>query len=145
MDRRTLLRLAAASAIPRDQGCDRMPPHGPMRYRIVSDSGRSSAIPGRPDEGKEGSVGPTPPDLYAHLEAIKGPAYLWESYATGLIEAVKKMGCPTHRIKADFVPRRLYHWIETLSSNSAKRILTSRQSIPSTQETCFYRRLGKWD
>jgi len=27
---------------------------------------------------------------------------------------VKKLGCPTHRIKDDFVPRRLYHWVETL-------------------------------
>jgi len=55
-----------------------------------------------------------PADVFAKLDAIKGPRFLWESYSAGLIEAVKKMGCPVHRIKADFVPKRLYHWIETL-------------------------------
>src|SRR5205085_9532635 len=44
----------------------------------------------------------------------KGPKYLWESFPVGLIKAVQKMGCPTHRIKLDFKPSRLYHWIETL-------------------------------
>jgi integrase len=55
-----------------------------------------------------------PGSLYAKLEAMKGPKYLWESYPTGLIEAVRKMGCPVHRIKPDFVAKRLYHWVETL-------------------------------
>jgi integrase len=57
---------------------------------------------------------PLPAELFARLDAIKGPTYLWESYPQGIIAAVKNMGCPTHRIKQDFLPKRLYHWIETL-------------------------------
>jgi integrase len=65
-------------------------------------------------KGRKGRSVPLPPELYAKLEALKGPTYLWESYPAGLIDAVKKLGCPTHRIKTDFVPGRLYHWIQTL-------------------------------
>lgn len=65
-------------------------------------------------KGRKARSVPLPPGLYARLEEFKGPTYLWESYPSGLITAVRKMGCPTHRIKADFVPGRLYHWIETL-------------------------------
>jgi integrase len=65
-------------------------------------------------EGRKARSLPLPAELYARLEAIKGPKYLWESYPAGIKAAVKKLGCPTHRIKDDFVPRRLYHWIETL-------------------------------
>ncbi len=57
---------------------------------------------------------PLPNALFTQLDEIKGARYLWESYPQGLKAAVAKMGCPTHRIKSDFVPSRLYHWIETL-------------------------------
>lgn len=75
---------------------------------------------------------PLPAELYTRLNAIKGPAYLWESYPAGLIEAVKRMGCPTHLIKADFAPRRLYNWIETLfiefgEANPEKPSINSHQ------------------
>lgn len=65
-------------------------------------------------KGRKARSVPLPDELFAKLEAIKGPHYLWESYPQGLLEAVKKMGCPVHSIKADFQPSRLYHWIETL-------------------------------
>ncbi len=65
-------------------------------------------------KGRKERLVPLPAQLFARLEAIKGPIYLWESYAAGLVDAVKRMGCPTHRIKRDFRPHRLYHWIETL-------------------------------
>jgi integrase len=55
-----------------------------------------------------------PSALAAKLEAIKGPKYLWESQPQGLKEAVRKMGCPAHRIKPDFAPKRFYYWVETL-------------------------------
>jgi integrase len=55
-----------------------------------------------------------PPELAAKLDAIKGPKYLWESHPAGLKEAVRKMGCPAHRIKPDFVPARFYYWVSTL-------------------------------
>ncbi len=57
---------------------------------------------------------PLPTELFARLDAIKGPTFLWESYPAAVKEAVRKMGCPAHRIKPDFVPKRFYHWIETL-------------------------------
>jgi len=65
-------------------------------------------------KGRKARSVPLPPDLFERLEAIKGPKYLWQSYPAGIKAAVKKLGCPTHRIKPDFVPKRLYHWIETL-------------------------------
>lgn len=55
-----------------------------------------------------------PEDLYRRLEVIAGGTYLWESYPAGLKAAVEKMKQPTHRIKSDFVPARLYHWVTTL-------------------------------
>lgn len=65
-------------------------------------------------KGRKARSVPLPAELYAALDAIKGPKYLWESYPVGIKDAVKKMGHPTHRIKSDFRPQRLYHWIETL-------------------------------
>jgi integrase len=65
-------------------------------------------------KGRKAANVQLPAALAAKLEAIKGPKYLWESHPAGLKEAVKKMGCPTHRIKPDFVPKRFYHWVETL-------------------------------
>ncbi|HEX4590832.1 MAG TPA: site-specific integrase [Gemmataceae bacterium] len=65
-------------------------------------------------KGRKARSVPLPADLFARLETIKGPRFLWESYPIGVKSAVAKMGCPTHTIKPDFVPKRLYHWIETL-------------------------------
>jgi integrase len=83
---------------------------------IESSQLRDGRLYFRPDQtkGRKARSVLLPADLYAALEAMKGRNYLWESYPAGLVEAVRKMGCPTHRIKRDFVPRRLYHWIETL-------------------------------
>ena len=57
---------------------------------------------------------PLPAELFAKLQSLKEPTYLWESYPQGLMEPVIKRGCPVHRVKPDFKPSRLYHWIETL-------------------------------
>ena len=65
-------------------------------------------------KGRKAASIQLPAALAAKLDAIKGPTYLWESQPAGLKEAVKKMGCPTHRIKPDFAPKRFYHWVETL-------------------------------
>jgi integrase len=77
---------------------------------------RDGRIQFRPDQtkGRKGRSVPLPAELFAKLEGIKGPKYLWESYPQGLVEAVIKRGCPVHRVKPDFKPSRLYHWIETL-------------------------------
>jgi len=77
---------------------------------------RDGRIQFRPDQtkGRKARSMPLPVELFAKLEAMKGPKYLWESYPQGLIEAVKKRGCPVHRILPDFKASRLYHWIETL-------------------------------
>lgn len=55
-----------------------------------------------------------PEALASSLAAIAGKTYLWQSYPVGLKAAVERMKRPTHRIKPEFVPARLYHWIETL-------------------------------
>jgi integrase len=68
-------------------------------------------------KGRKARSVPLPADLASRLEAIKGPTFLWESYPTGLKAAVKKMKHPTHRIKSEFVPARLYQWVETLFSD----------------------------
>jgi site-specific recombinase XerD len=52
-----------------------------------------------------------PADVYAALDAYKGPTYLWERYPAELIEANKAKGYPTHRQKAEFTPNRLYLWV----------------------------------
>ena len=65
-------------------------------------------------KGRKARSVPLPAELFARLDAIKGTRFLWESYPAGIKLAVAKMGCPTHAIKSDFVPTRLYHWIETL-------------------------------
>ncbi len=77
---------------------------------------RGGRIQFRADQtkGRKARSMPLPAELFAKLEAMKGPKFVWESYPQGLIEAVKERGCPVHRIKADFKPSRLYHWIETL-------------------------------
>jgi integrase len=83
---------------------------------IESSQLREGRIYFRPDQtkGRKGRSILLPVELFTKLENLKGKKYLWESYPKGLIEAVRKMGCPAHRIKKDFVPKRLYHWIETL-------------------------------
>jgi integrase len=62
---------------------------------------------------KERSV-PLPPDLFASLQAFKGKTWLWENYPTGLKAALEAKSFPTHRLKAEFCPKRLYFWVETL-------------------------------
>lgn len=52
-----------------------------------------------------------PADLYAALNAYKGPTYLWERYPAELIAINQAKGNPTHRQKPDFTPQRLYFWV----------------------------------
>jgi integrase len=52
-----------------------------------------------------------PKDLYAALDAYKGPAYLWERYPSELIAANRAKGYPTHRQNREFSPQRLYQWV----------------------------------
>lgn len=74
-------------------------------------------------KGRKARSVPLPTGLYAKLEEMKGDKHLWESYPAGLRTSVEKMGCPTHRIKTDFVPGRLYHWIQTLFIDYGKEHL----------------------
>lgn len=99
---------------------------------------RDGRITFRPDQtkGRKARSIQLPADLCAKLEALKGPKYLWESFPQGLIEAVKKMGCPVHRIKPDFQPKRLYHWIETL-------FIDYREANPDRPEIHSHQ-LRKW-
>lgn len=58
-----------------------------------------------------------PPELYAELDAFKGPTFLWERYPAELIAANKANGWPTHRQKAEFTPHRMAQWVMQLMGN----------------------------
>ena len=58
-----------------------------------------------------------PTDLYAVLDAYKGPTYLWERYPAELIAANQEKGWPTHRQKGEFTPERLCLWVLQLMGN----------------------------
>ena len=58
-----------------------------------------------------------PAELYAELDAYKGPTHLWERYPAELIAANKAHGWPTHRQKAEFTPQRLSLWVLQLMGN----------------------------
>ena len=61
-----------------------------------------------------------PADLAAALDAFKGTTWLWENYPAGLKAALAAKGWPTHRMKADFDPKRLYQWVEALFADHRK-------------------------
>lgn len=71
-------------------------------------------FPADEQKGRKERRVPIPADLYANLEAIKGPTYLWESHPEGLVIALKKKGWPTHQLNSVFSPQRLYFWVESL-------------------------------
>src|SRR5262249_4349298 len=68
---------------------------------------------------KERSV-PLPDDLFASLAAFKGKDWLWEGYVPGLKAALAAKGWPTHKLKDEFAPQRLYFWVETLFADYRK-------------------------
>jgi integrase len=71
-------------------------------------------------KGRKERAVPLPADLFAALDAFKGPAWLWENYLPGLKAALKAKGFPTHKLGAEFLPRRLYFWIESLFADYRK-------------------------
>lgn len=71
-------------------------------------------------KGREERRVPVPKDLYGSLNAFKGEMWLWENYLPGLKEAITAKGWPTHQLKDEFSPQRLYFWVETLFSDYRK-------------------------
>jgi integrase len=65
-------------------------------------------------KGRKERAVPLPDSLASVLDAFKGETWLWESYLTGLKAALKTKGFPTHQLKPNFSPQRLYFWVETL-------------------------------
>jgi integrase len=63
---------------------------------------------------------PLPADLFASLDAFKGGTWLWENYLPGLKAALEARGFPTHQMKDEFAPQRLYFWVETLFADYRK-------------------------
>jgi integrase len=61
-----------------------------------------------------------PDELFAALETFKGETYLWEHYPAGLKAAIRAKGWPTHQLKGEFSPQRLYSWVETLFADYRK-------------------------
>jgi integrase len=71
-------------------------------------------------KGRKERAVPLPADLSAALEGFKGATWLWESYLPGLKAALKAKGFPTHQLKDEFSPQRLYYWVETLFADYRK-------------------------
>lgn len=65
-------------------------------------------------KGRKERAVPLPAELYASLEAFSGETWLWESYPQGLKTVLAAKGFPTHQLKLEFSPQRLYFWVETL-------------------------------
>ena len=63
---------------------------------------------------------PLPKDLFDALSAIKGKTHLWERHPGELKEKLMANGWPSHQLKAEFSPQRLYSWFETLFSDYRK-------------------------
>jgi hypothetical protein len=53
-----------------------------------------------------------PPELFAELQGIAGPTYVWEKYAAQLIERRQALGKQTHMVSTDFAPARLKWWLQ---------------------------------
>jgi integrase len=51
-----------------------------------------------------------PPDLFAALQRIAGPKYLWERYAVEVAGYLERRDVPTHRVNPVFDPQRLAWW-----------------------------------
>jgi integrase len=68
-------------------------------------------------KGRKDRAVPLPADLFASLDGFKGETYLWANYLPGLKAVLKAKGFPTHRMKDEFSPQRLYFWVETLFSD----------------------------
>jgi len=51
-----------------------------------------------------------PPDLFAALQRLAGPKYLWERYATEIVGYLERRDVPTHRVNPVFDPQRLAWW-----------------------------------
>lgn len=64
-------------------------------------------------KGRKERAVPLPKDLFESLDAFKGETWLWENYIPGLRTALQAKGWPTHQLKEEFAPIRLYYWVET--------------------------------
>jgi integrase len=89
---------------------------------VESSQLRDGRLHFRPDQtkGRKARSVPLPAELATRLEAVKGETYLWEAHPAGLKDAIRRMGYPTHQIKPDFLPRRLYHRVEPLFLDDGK-------------------------
>ena len=71
-------------------------------------------------KGRKEREVPLPADLSPALDAFKGGTWLWENYVPELKAALKAKGWPTHQLKTEFSPQRLYYWVETLFADYRK-------------------------
>jgi len=65
-------------------------------------------------KGRKARAVPLPADLFAALEATKGPGHLWESYPVGLKAVLERKSWPTHQLKLAFSPMRMVGWVMTI-------------------------------
>lgn len=82
--------------------------------------GERLVFPADLTKGRKERAVPLPKDLFASLDAFKGDTWLWENYIPGLKAALRAKGWPTHQLKEEFAPTRLYSWVETQFSDYRK-------------------------
>jgi integrase len=71
-------------------------------------------------KGRKARHVPLSPYLFAELQALAGPTFLWERHPMQLKPILKAKGWPTHRIIDEFHPRRFYAWVESLMADYRK-------------------------
>jgi integrase len=72
-------------------------------------------------KGRKERAVPLAKELATALDAFKGKTWLWENYLPGLIKALTTKGWPTHKLREEFTPRRLYFWIESLFADYRRK------------------------
>src|SRR5262245_54130906 len=74
--RPAVFRLGASAPLHGNEGYDRLPADGPLQHRVEPASRWAAALPGRADKRPEGEERLASEELYARLNALKGPTYL---------------------------------------------------------------------
>src|SRR5262249_52185898 len=53
-----------------------------------------------------------PPEVYAELKALAGPAHVWERFPAQLRGRLQALGRPHHKVLPEFSPARLKGWLQ---------------------------------
>ena len=83
-------------------------------------------------KGRKERPVPLPEVMFAALKDYAGDNYLWENYPRQLLAILTKKGKPSHQLRQDFAPARLYQWVLNLFKEYGAEF-PKRQRITSHQ------------